>query len=80
MSARDGNIEIHVIGSDGSAPTRLTSNIVNDGHPAWSPDGERIAFVSEQDGDREIYVMDADGTGPTNLTNDPRSDSWWPAW
>jgi uncharacterized protein YjdB len=42
--------------------------------PAFSPDGARIAFVSQRDGNAEIYVMNADGTGTTRVTNDPQSD------
>ena len=29
--------------------------------PSWSPDGKKIAFVSDRDGNRDIYVMNADG-------------------
>ena len=38
------------------------------GRPAWSPDGRRIAFVSDRDGNFEVYVMNADGSGQRNLT------------
>ena len=47
--------------------------------PAWSPDGTKIAFVSDRDGDTEIYVMNADGSHPTNLTNTSAEDRT-PAW
>lgn len=42
--------------------------------PAFSPDGSRIAFVSQRDGNPEIYIMNADGSGATRLSNDPQAD------
>src|SRR6185436_11226570 len=47
--------------------------------PAWSPDGRKLAFVSERDGNAEIYVMNADGSAQENLTRQPANDSH-PAW
>jgi TolB protein len=47
--------------------------------PAWSPDGSRIAFVSNRDGDVEIYVMKADGSDQIRLTDSPDFDGD-PAW
>ena len=62
--------------------TNLTQSAGYDRYPSWSPDGGRIAFVSNRDGgDGEVYVMDADGTSPTRLTqdaSDARSPSWSP--
>ncbi len=59
--------------------TRLMDIPTNDSDAAWSPDGRRIAFVSDRDGLGEIYVMNADGSGQTNLTNNP-ADDLDPAW
>jgi Tol biopolymer transport system component len=47
--------------------------------PAWSPDGHKLAFVSNRAGNDEIYVMNADGTGLTRLTNNAAIDVD-PAW
>ena len=87
---RDGNrenYEIYVMDADGNNQQRLTDNDFYDTHPSWSPDGERIAFISRRDGHfigefgltSEIYVMDADGKNTRRLTNNRKSDSS-PSW
>lgn len=48
--------------------TQITSDGADDSGPAWSPDGQRIAFVSNRTGSNEIWVMNADGSSPTRLT------------
>jgi len=35
--------------------------------PAWSPDGSKIAFATDQAGNIDIYVVNADGTGDESL-------------
>jgi Tol biopolymer transport system component len=83
-SDRDGNYEIYVMNDDGSDVTRLTDDDANDFDPSWSPDGEKIAFVSFRDGSNnmEIYVMNSDGTDQTRLTDNydalDREPSWSP--
>jgi TolB protein len=49
--------------------------------PAWSPDGDRIAFVSERHGNTDLFVIDADGSDERRLTTDRATDesfSWSP--
>jgi hypothetical protein len=67
--------------ADGSSQTRLTVSPFEDSMPAWSPDGTKIAFVSERTSNQEIFVMNADGTEQTNITNYGDQDlgpSWSP--
>jgi TolB protein len=41
-----------------------------DDNPSVSPDGKKIAFMSDRDGDIEIYVMNADGSTAKLLTEE----------
>jgi len=45
------------IASDGTHVRRLTAGPTIDGRPACSPNGSKLAFVSNRDGNSEIYVM-----------------------
>jgi TolB protein len=59
--------QIYSMAADGSDIVRLTNSLRGAVHPAWSPDGSRVAF--ESDGD--IFVMNADGGGITRLAVEP---------
>lgn len=50
-------------------PTRLTDNAARDLYPAWSKDGNKIAFASDREGSLDIWLMGADGANPTKLTD-----------
>ena len=45
--------------------------------PFLSPDGSKVAFLSEREGNQEIYVMNSDGTGVTNLTQNSGDDTFY---
>jgi WD40 repeat protein len=71
-SGRDGNPEIYVMNADGSDQRRLTFSPYEDSSPHWSPDGARIAFISERDDPQagqcspdcmyQLYMVNADGS------------------
>ena len=82
-SDRDGNREIYVMNPDGTNQVRLTTNSTVDDHPMWSPDGTKIAFVSESaNGACGIALMNADGTNKIEVTslNDSCSDQTGASW
>ncbi len=58
----------------GYTVTQLTFEPGYEGEPAWSPDGNKIAFVSDRDGNYEIYVMDVNGSNQERLTYNIYSD------
>lgn len=67
------NADIYTMNANGSDRLRLTFDPGEDGEPAWSPDGTKIAFVrktvtSSFADTREIYVMNADGSDQRRLT------------
>ena len=66
---------IVTVNPDGSGFVHLTPQTGEDRGPAWSPDGQKIAFASDRDGNWEIYVMNADGTGQQRLTSHPFTDA-----
>jgi tricorn protease len=48
---------------------------------AWSPDGSKIAFVSDMSGEEQLYVMNQDGTGePEQLTRNNVGTLFTPNW
>jgi Tol biopolymer transport system component len=58
---------------------RLTESAGHDLHPAWSPDGQLIAFESNRDGQFHIYLMYADGRHQRALTSGANKDRH-PVW
>ena len=71
---------IWMVAVDGeSAPIRYTHGGGLDSSPRWSPDGRRLAFLSDRSGDTQVYVMPTSGGESTQLTtcDTPPSDIHW---
>ena len=64
---------IHVVNADGSGETLLTETEsdaeIQNFTPYWSPDGSRIAYVSNSGDQRRLFVMNADGSDKTQLAD-----------
>lgn len=70
-----------LINADGSQHQKLTTREGNESGPRWSPQGDRIAFVSDTDEGAEIYIYWLD-TGKiariSQLPHSPKSLTWSP--
>ncbi|MCG3770946.1 MAG: Dipeptidyl-peptidase 5 [Nitrosomonadaceae bacterium] len=81
--------------ADGTSPINLSHNGASDTEPTWSPDGTKIAFVSDRAGgggidspsqdaigssSDDIFVMNADGTNPINVVNKSPGFDGFPSW
>jgi dipeptidyl aminopeptidase/acylaminoacyl peptidase len=65
----DENFNIYVVPTKGGEVRKLTDTPADSAFPRWSPDGSKIAFISNRDRDREnIFVMDAAGGEAKQLT------------
>ncbi|MEO8588997.1 MAG: hypothetical protein ABI432_06500 [Flavobacteriales bacterium] len=82
ISNRDkGNYNLYVCNNEGQDIRQLTFGNNSDDMPSISPDGKKIAFVSERDGNTEIYLIDFDGTNLKRLTKNTAIDihpNWSP--
>lgn len=58
--------------------THETGGEINAGADSWSPDGTKIAYVSNKAGSYQIWTMNADGSEPTQVThaNDAHLAAW----
>ncbi len=72
---------IWIVPTAGGEPRQVTSGEKKDTNPAWSPNGTRIAFVSDRDGKGQIYLLDlAHGGEAVALTHDKEHAASEPVW
>jgi Tol biopolymer transport system component len=79
------DFEVFVMNADGSNPTQITFNDLDDDGAAWSPDGRMLVVQRDFDPVRgeseyELLTMKANGRHERNITNSPGVDELDPEW
>ncbi len=75
------NHEIYILNTKNGNITQLTSNSYADLEPAWSPDGQKIAFAYRDRSTYGIATIGVDGTNQVRITEmaeKENSPSWSP--
>lgn len=70
-SELNGNYDIYSCGEDGQRMIQLSFSSARDWNPKISPDGNRIAFVSDRSIEMHLYTMRRDGSETTKITTVP---------
>ena len=73
-------IDLKGTGQKPGLPFKFIASTEVEYYPAYSPDGRRIAFVSQRSGTHEIWVCDSDGSKATQLTSFGGAAIYGPSW
>ena len=87
--SRDGTMlafdllgDIYTMPIAGGTPTRIAEGLAYEQQPRFSPDGKRIAFVSDRGGGDNVWLMNLDGSDKRQLTKEDfrllNQPSWSP--
>lgn len=72
--------DLYTIPVAGGDATRITQGQGYDMQPRFSPDGEKIVFVSDRDGSENVWIANADGSDPEKMTSGARENWMSPIW
>ncbi|OJJ23967.1 amidohydrolase [marine bacterium AO1-C] len=71
---------IYTIPMSGGKATQITKGMAYDVHPRYSPDGNKIVFISDKSGSDNIWVIDRKGKDTIQVTKDRNQNYFSAAW
>jgi Tol biopolymer transport system component len=72
--------DLYTIPFTGGEAKKLTSGWGFNSQPRYSPDGKKIAFISDRGGAENVWIANADGSNPKQLSQDQQAEFASPAW
>src|SRR5688572_7326605 len=72
--------DIYTVPITGGKAKRILGGNSMDVHPTYSPDGKRVAFISDRSGSDQLWVANADGSDPVRLSQLPSGSMSFPVW
>lgn len=68
VAANRGTTQIYLVAAGGGEMRQLTNDEHSSASPRWSPDGDKLAFISARDGDDEIWTIDVSNGALKKIT------------
>ncbi|MFC3051954.1 amidohydrolase family protein [Kordiimonas pumila] len=62
--------DIYTLDVRGGAAKPVLTGKAFEGHPVFSPDGKKFAFISDRDGSNNLWIANVDGSGLKKLSHD----------
>ena len=72
--------DLYTVPIGGGEAKKLTSGMAFNSQPHYSPDGKKIAFISDRGGSENVWIADPDGTNAKQLSQDDQSEFASPTW
>ena len=72
--------DFYMLPIGGGVAKPLMTGLPFDSQPKYSPDGKKIAFVSDRSGSNNLWIANADGTKPKQLSKEQQAEIVSPIW
>ena len=79
-TANRGSTQIYLVPLAGGEMRQLTNDENSSASPRWSPDGEKLAFISARDGQDQIWTIDISSGALTKITHLSAGAGGDPVW